>query len=291
VTAAPRTVASLVEPYLAERLARHEIGHGSARNARSALRRFAAVVGDVPVRKLAQVDVERWLETRDRMSAATRRHNLSTVRSFCGWLVRRGHLATNPTIEMPAVRVPRYMPRALPADKVTKLLMAAPDARARLICLLMVQEGLRCAEVAGLQLGDIDVNARTARIIGKGGHERMLPVSVETWTAKDTYLVEYPATSGPLVRSYKREWKGLSADRLSGLVSDWMSGAGIKRYNRDGVSAHALRHSCGTDMLHNGAHIRDVQHALGHAHLATTEIYLPLIVNDLRDAMGGRSYR
>jgi len=44
-------------------------------------------------------------------------------------------------------------------------------------------------------------------------------------------------------------------------------------------------------MLRNGAHIRDVQHALGHAHLATTEIYLPLIVNDLREAMGGRSYR
>jgi len=124
--AAQRTVAGLVEPYLAERLARHELGHDSAKNARSALRRFAAVVGDVPVRKLSQVDVERWLETRDRCSAATRRCELSTVRSFCGWLVRRGHLAADPTIEMPKVRVPRYLPRALPAEKVTKLLMAGP---------------------------------------------------------------------------------------------------------------------------------------------------------------------
>jgi site-specific recombinase XerD len=70
-----------------------------------------------------------------------------------------------------------------------------------------------------------------------------------------------------------------------------MSEAGIKRYRRDGVSAHALRHTSATDMLRSGAHLRDVQHALGHAHLATTETYLPLVVHDLREAMGGRQYR
>ncbi len=70
-----------------------------------------------------------------------------------------------------------------------------------------------------------------------------------------------------------------------------MREAGIKRWSRDGISAHALRHTAATDMLRARAHLRDVQHALGHAHLATTEIYLPLVVHDLREAMGGRRYR
>jgi site-specific recombinase XerD len=250
-----KTAGSLVEPYLAERLARHELGSDSAKNTRSALRRFVLVVDDVSVRRVSRADVERWLETRDAKSAATRRHELSTVRAFCGWLVRRGHLAADPTVEMPKVRVPRYLPRALPADRVTRLLTAAPDACGRLICPLMVQEGLRCAEVSRLQVGDVDFLARSARIIGKGGHERVLPVSPETWSALDAYLSEHPATSGPLVRSYKREWKALNADHISGLVSEWMSRAGIKRYNREGDRGRRghRRHHAGALQGHGGA--------------------------------------
>jgi site-specific recombinase XerD len=67
--------------------------------------------------------------------------------------------------------------------------------------------------------------------------------------------------------------------------------AGIKRKARDGISAHAGRHTCATDMLRAGAHLRDVQAALGHRHLHTTEIYLPYLVNTLSEAMGGRTYR
>lgn len=74
------------------------------------------------------------------------------------------------------------------------------------------------------------------------------------------------------------------------VVSDAHPPTASLSHGRNATGAR-LTASCGTDMLRNGAHIRDVQHALGHAHLATTEIYLPLIVNDLREAMGGRSYR
>jgi site-specific recombinase XerD len=285
------TLGSLTDAYLRERIRRHEITPLSARNIRCSLRSFAKVFGDRQVRMLSQRDVERWLETRSGLSAATRRSGLSDVRSFCLWLVRRGYVRVDPTAEIPPVKVPRRLPRALPAKRVTKLLSVVPDRRAMLMCLLMVQEGLRCSEVAGLQVGDIDFLDRTARVVGKGGHERFLPLSEETWRALEAYLQEHPATSGPLVRSYLQEWRGLAADTISGMVSNWMSEAGIKRYARDGVSAHALRHTSATDMLRAGAHLRDVQHALGHAHLATTETYLPLVVHDLREAMGGRSYR
>ncbi len=158
------------------------------------------------------------------------------------------------------------------------------------MCLLEVQEGLRAGEVSRLQIGDIDFIGRTARVVGKGGHERLLPISEETWAAVSAYLDEHPATSGPLLRSYRQPWRPLAPDTISGMVSEWMRVAGIKRRARDGISGHALRHTMATDALRNGAHLRDVQHALGHAHLATTEAYLPLVVNDLRAAMGGRRY-
>lgn len=284
-------LAALVETYLAERGARHELSLASVRNNRSALRSFVVAVGDRPVSRLTREDVEGWLATRHRLSAATRRHNLSNVRSFCQWLTRRGYLPVDPTAELPPVRVPRYLPRAIGAPKVAKLLQAAPDARGVLMCLLMVQEGLRCCEVSRLQLGDVDWEGRTLRVVGKGEHQRLLPISEETWAALQSYLAEHPATSGPLVRSYRQEWHSLAPDTISGMVSEWMSRAGIKRWARDGVTGHALRHSAATDMLRAGAHLRDVQHALGHAHLATTEVYLPLVVHDLRSAMGGRRYR
>jgi site-specific recombinase XerD len=146
---------------------------------------------------------------------------------------------------------------------------------------------LDLCEVATLQLADLDFIDHTARVVGKGGHERLLPLSEETWTVLERYLDEQPLTAGPLIRSY-RTHGGLRADTISGLVGEWMSAAGIKHRPRDGISAHALRHSAATDMLRSGAHLRDVQAALGHASLSTTQRYLPTVVNDLRTAMGGR---
>jgi site-specific recombinase XerD len=128
---------------------------------------------------------------------------------------------------------------------------------------------------------------------GKGGHERVLPVMAETLDCLDAYLGEHPCSAGPLIRSY-RSWErhqALSAGAISKYVSIWMNDAGIKTGPRDGISAHAGRHTCATDMLRTGAHLRDVQAVLGHAHLSTSETYLPLLVNGLESAMTGRSYR
>ncbi len=77
---------------------------------------------------------------------------------------------------------------------------------------------------------------------------------------------------------------GISAHYVSRLVSKWMHAAGVN------ASGHALRHTAATDMLRDGAHGRDVQNALGHASLATTQRYMPWLVGDLRTAMEGRTY-
>lgn len=271
----------LAEEYVRHRQLAGEITALTARNDRCALRQFAAAGADGPA----------WAESLDGLAPATRRRRFSTVKGFCRWAVVSGHMAADPLVGLRPPRQPRAVPRALPADDVGRLIASCPDERARLIVVWMVQLGLRCVEMARVELGDIDRAERLVRIRGKGGHQRILPLVSEAADALAAYLAaETPAGAGPLIRSRIAPHKGLDADTISGMVAEWMWAAGIKRRRRDGISAHALRHTAATDMLRAGAHLRDVQAALGHAHLVTTEVYLPLVVHGLAAAMEGRRY-
>lgn len=278
------TVGGLVVRYLAERHARGELSVTSARTYREALWLLVISLGGsaVPVARLTRRRIERWLEAD--VSPATRRNRLSICRGFCLWLVREGHLRRDPTVGIASPRQPRYVPRGLKHDAVTRTIIGAPDERARLILLLMCQEGLRAREVAALQLGDVDWEDRAALVHGKAGHQRVLPLSPETMAALDTYLTVHPPVAGPLVRSYTEPHAGIGAKYVAQLASRYLHFAGVN------ATGHALRHTAATDMLRAGAHVRDVQAALGHASLATTQRYMPWLVGDLRKAMGGRKY-
>jgi site-specific recombinase XerD len=280
----------LVDPYVSGRLRRHEITALTARNDRAILRQFASALGPLPAERLQPRHIHHWLETIEALAPATRRRRFSTVRTFCHHLVTEKRLARDPTVGMHGPRQPRTVPRALAAEVVAATLDACPDARARLIVTLMVQLGLRCCEVAALEQGDVDRARGLVRVRGKGDHERILPLVEEARIVLDEYQRVYPATAGPLVRSHLHPQRGLDPDTISGLVVVWMTAAGVKQKPRDGVSAHALRHTAATDMLRAGAHLRDVQRALGHAHLITTEVYLPYVVRGLERAMAGRQY-
>jgi site-specific recombinase XerD len=285
-----KTVHSLISPYLQDRKLRKELCAQRVRDTRSALTGFATHCGGRPIENISVQVVESWLAKQSELAPATIRGRLSTVRTFFRWCIRRGHCRRNPAAETRGPRQPRAVPRALPHPSIAALLAACPDARGRLMVLLMVQQGLRCCEISRLSFGDVDRINMTLRIEGKGHHERILPLLEPVAEAIDCYLAEYPAHAGPLVRSYRKCARRLEPDSISKLVAGWCWDAGIKLAARDGVSAHAGRHTCATDMLRQGAHVRDVQQAMGHAHIATTEIYLPLVVHGLAAAMGGRTY-
>lgn len=282
----------LIEQYLLSRK-RSGLDPGTIKNQRCALTTFQAHTGNRPLDRLGPVHIEKWLETTSDLAPATRRSRLSTIRGFLRWCERRGHVKKNVAADVRGPRQPRTLPRALATEAAEKAILACPDARARLIMILMFQQGLRCVEVSRLELGDIDRQHGSIKVRGKGGHERVLPMMDETIECLDAYLGEHPCSAGPLVRSY-RSWErhqALSAQAISKYVSIWMNDAGIKHGPRDGVSAHAGRHTCLSDMLRAGAHLRDVQAAAGHAHITSTEVYLPLLVKGLDEAMSGRRYR
>ena len=280
-------VGALAIQYVAERERRQEISKGSARTVHYTLSSFVRSVGwERHPARVNRRHIERWIEERQPMTPATARSQLSVVRTFYKWLVSHRYVRRDPTTEIRSPRPPRLLPRALQPEAVDSLFEYAPDVRAALVVSLMVQEGLRCCEVVGLELGDVDL--REAVLVvrqGKGGHQRLLPLSDETISYLGRYLAEQPAAAGPVIRSYRHPTRGVSAKYLSRMVSR------VFRDARVPESAHALRHTMATDVLRSGANLRDVQAALGHSSLMTTQRYLPYVVGDLREAMGGRQYR
>lgn len=285
------TVQHLALRYVTERSDRREMTRSTTKTTRWALLSFVAVAPDNP-RHLTRRHVERWLSSQPHVGRNTLYTRFSTVRTFCRWMAVRGYTRGDVTLGVDGPRRTRGLPRSLTADEVGAVLAACPDARAKLIVRLMVDEGLRRVEVARLQLGDINHADRLMLVRGKGDAERFLPLMDSTYRVLAAYLDEHPATSGPLVRSYQYPTRGLTPDHIGRLVVEWMSEAGVKRAPRDGKSGHSFRHTCASDVLDRGAHIRQVQMMLGHASIATTEVYLRRVdATALRGVMEGRSYR
>lgn len=280
------TLGGSVLRYVDMRRQAGEFANTTSKSVRWTLWRFAETVGlERPPRTLSRRHIDKWIASRSTVAPATLRLELSIIRTYCRWLIHAGELKRDPAIGVKGPPKPREVPRALATNDVGRLLSVCPDCRARLIVSLMVQEGLRCLEVADLQLSDIDLADRTLLVVGKGGHQRLLPLSDDTGIQLARYLHDYPATAGPLVRSYNFPQRGITPNHISVLVTAWMVDAHVRG------SAHALRHTMASDMLDRGANIRDVQTALGHASLGTTQRYLRRSEGKkLREAMGGRHY-
>lgn len=281
------TVRVLASRYVSERLARREISATTARTWRYRLALFTREVGgDRQITQVRRRNVEKALETWGRTcSASTMRSRLSVVRGLFDWAVEQRLVKANPAAMVAMPKPPRRLPRALPLERVQRLLEQVPDRRARLMCLLGLQEGLRVGEIAGLQFGDIDFGARSFTVIGKGDKERALPITAETWSALMAYLEECPASAGPLIRSKTVPTKGIGPDTVSRLIG------GLMREADAGGTAHALRHTFATDVLNSGANLPTLRVALGHASLSSTQIYLGRAsVPELREAMEGRRY-
>jgi integrase/recombinase XerD len=292
------TLGEAVDLYIWDRYGRRELTLKSARSLADRLKLLVDALGaDLPADRLDRRAVLSWQHTVSAHAPASRRAYLSTVRTFCGWAIGEGYLTQDPTAGIARIKQPRLVPRALPQDAVTKLLEACEtDSRDLAIVWLQVGLGLRCAEVAALEMADWDPISRKLFVRGKGGHERVLPATDAVCTALERYLDDVGRCAGPLIRaragtSFGRD-KHLAPQAIVWRVGRLMKKAGIKRAPRDGVSAHALRHTCASDALDKCGNVRTVQEILGHASLSSTQIYLRRAnLDQMREALEGRSYQ
>ena len=220
-------------------------------------------------------------------AATTASRALAAWRSFGRYLVRRGLVAADPARGLPFPRRPRRLPRTLPqADLNAALdrLAAAGDAHAardRALLELTYSAGLRLAELVGLDRGDVDRAGRLLRVRGKGRRERVAPVGARALAVLDAYLAADGRAAGPrdqpLFAGRRGRLAGRTVQRVVRRRLAQVAG-GL------GVTPHALRHSFASHLLDAGADLRAIQELLGHASLASTQVYTHVSRARLRQA-------
>lgn len=272
------TVGAARHQYLQAR--RPEWRTQSVKSIRADLLSLCRHVGDGrPLDTVGCDDVQDWWETIT-VAAATRAKMASSVRCWFRWMCDRDWIVADPSRLLPRVRRARTAPQALDRADLERLWQSCDD-RARLCVSLMLHEGLRRGEVARLQWGDVYRTDRVILVRGKGGHERVVPLSDTTWGL----MVAGPTRrSGPVVWNLRHPHLGVTPETVTDIVRDAMRQVGI------GARPHALRHTAATDAIRSGVDLRTVQKFLGHATVVTTEQYLPWQVDDLRPAVDARQY-
>ncbi len=223
-----------------------------------------------------------------RLARTSVARKLSAVRSFLKHLVDTGMLEASPAIGLRQRRVARSLPAVLSEEEIAALL-AAPDTttvlgrRDRALLETMYSAGTRAAETVGLDAGDLDLTRGIARVLGKGGKERLAPLGsfacralAETLADAPGQLRGRPRGDTPVFRN-QRDGR-LTTRSLERIVARCVTRAGIRRH----ATPHTLRHSFATHLLDHGADLRSVQELLGHAHLVTTQIYTHVSVERLR---------
>ncbi len=221
------------------------------------------------------------------LESSTVARHLTTLRNFYRFLLREDKIDTDPTSVLAAPRQWKSLPKYLTSEEIDRLLAAPNPAkpngmRDRAMLELLYATGLRVSEMCSVQVGDLDRSLGIVRVVGKGNKQRLVPVGRAALSAVTEYLegarprllrgrssrfLFVTARAKPLTR--QGFWKALS---LYGRA------AGILRR----LTPHVLRHSFATHLLEGGADLRSVQTMLGHADIATTQVYTHVLRSRLR---------
>lgn len=244
---------------------------------------------DQPLTEVSRADLLGYLSSR--LAAGYRPRStarlISCLRGFYRWVLERGLLDNDPTLELDAPHIGRPLPESLTEADVEALLLA-PDTgtllglRDRTMLETLYACGLRVSELVALQVSELNLRQGVARVVGKGGRERLVPMGEEALAWNQRWLDEgrkgllpghdsgvlYPSRRGRMM-TRQTFWHRIRAHARA---------AGIERP----LSPHTLRHAFATHLLNHGADLRVVQLLLGHADLSTTQIYTHVARQRLR---------
>jgi integrase/recombinase XerC len=254
--------------------------------------------GCTTVADIGIVELRAWLagQHRSGQSRATVARRAAAARAFTAFAHRRGWLSADTGAQLAAPKVRKQLPQVLGRDQMAAVLAdgeapksgAGAEAAAAAIILrdsaimeVLYAAGIRVSELCGLDLADLDFGRRTIRVLGKRSKERVVPIGIPAARAMTTWLDHgRAALTGP--KSGGAVFVGARGGRIDPRT--------VRRVVHDRIGAaagvpdtgpHGLRHSAATHLLEGGADLRSVQEILGHASLATTQIYTHVSVERL----------
>jgi integrase/recombinase XerC len=286
VAEAPRALTVLVGEFLRVLLAERNLSEHTIRAYRSDLGGLVEFLGRMGLCEPAGVDhlaLRRWLAQLQLRGYARRSiaRRAAACRCFFSWLEQRGFVAVSPAAGLATPKLERRLPAILTPAEVDALIESAPSdepvgVRDRAIIELLYDTGIRVSELCGIDLDAVDLVAGRVRVMGKGSKERMVPVAPPGLDALERYLAgprswfvrEQTPPADRRALFLNRRWKRIGSRDVRALVERYVRSLGIRH-----ASPHTFRHSFATHLLDGGADLREVQELLGHADLATTQVY------------------
>jgi integrase/recombinase XerD len=262
---------------------------------RSHLESFQSYLNGQGIAAFTAVTVENihaylaYLKTKRKLCPRTRQAHLSALKGLFSYLIKQGLIPTDPAVNIEPPKSAATLPEIPTEEEITRIL-AAPDLqnplgiRNRAILEVLYSSGLRRQELINLNLADVDLENGYLRVVqGKNKKDRMVPLGDVAGKFIEAYLklvrwwyIRDPAEQAMFIDSAKG--KRLSPGMLGHLLTQLIKKTGITKK----VSPHSFRHAMATHLLQNQADIRHIQMMLGHASVATTEIYTRLAIDDLK---------
>lgn len=262
-------------------------------------------LGATSLTDLDLADLRGWLAVQRDAGAArsTLARRAASVRAFTAWAHRTGLVEADPGQLLASPRAHRPLPPVLTEDEAAAAMQpaSAPDAtpdgperadapaltlRDRLVMELLYATGIRVAELTALDLDDVDAERRVVRVFGKGSKERTVPYGLAAHRALQAWLV-----TGRPALARQHSGTALLLGARGGRLGDRAVRTVVHRWvasvpGAPDIGPHGLRHTAATHLLDGGADLRSVQELLGHASLATTQIYTHVSIERLRRVYG-----
>lgn len=247
-----------------------------------------------PVEDATQTDMRRFIaeEARKGLSTATLRRRTVALRSFFRFMMITENISANPVSGLNPGRLPRRLPVNIKPDETSKMLDDMAEGcngftamRDRLMVEMFYQTGMRCSELTRLRDDSVDTSRRELKVLGKRNKERIIPFGFELSELIEQYREARLQPDGPGSPSagdlffVRPDGRPLYRKLVYNVVHSAMMNSGV---HAPRLSPHVMRHSFATDMLAGGASLNSVQQLLGHASLATTQIYTHISLSELR---------
>lgn len=264
---------------------------------RSLLQHLLGQAADASLRELDLTALRSWLAMHADQGAArtSMARRASAARAFTAWLTHTGRLERDPGIRLAAPKAHRSLPAVLGQEQAARIMSAVEAGAAqhdpmalrdRLIIELLYATGIRVSELCGLDIDDVDRERRVVRVLGKGRKERSAPFglpadqAVHNWLNHGRPLLAIPDSGRALLLG--RRGRRLDQRQARTVVHAAISAVP----GAADMGPHGLRHTAATHLLEGGADLRMVQELLGHASLATTQLYTHVSIERLRTAHG-----